>query len=310
MIGATPVEPAVSDSIEAAEATAEATADELGSTTIVGTPPVDPAGADADELDGAAVVGTVSIDAVADDPGRTTDGSPPSEATLDAALEIALATDETGIGNGRTLMVDSEGAPLEALDSELAWFRLDVLAEAGALPAGCEAAVPLDAAVVEGGILAEPEMLEADAEGTAGDIETCDESIDDSMAVAVCVAELEPALEALEAEGTLGATIVDDAEPEPALKTLDATGTVGTEFVDDGTVETGFEAELLETDTDDAGSADAGAGFDGTGGGLLAAASLDPAVELPVTGVGSTVTVLVPTIVVVPGVMDPPVVDA
>jgi len=85
----------VSDSTEAAEDTA----DKLGRTTLAGTAPVD---------------------VIADGPGTTTDGNAVS-ATLDSALEIVLGTDGTGIGNGRTFVLDwlTEEPPTEAIVSEL-----------------------------------------------------------------------------------------------------------------------------------------------------------------------------------------------
>lgn len=126
--------------------------------------------------------------------------------------------------------------------------------------------------------------------------------------------ELESALETLEAEvtlsadGTLNAEFIDgDRELEPAPKVLEARGTLAAEG---DAVETEGVAVLLEADVDGAGSGDAGAGFDGTGAGLLGEGVIDSALDLPVAGVGSTVTVVVPTIVVVPGVIDPSVTDA
>ena len=101
--GARPVEPAVLESTEAADATA----DRSGSTTLPGTPPVDPI--DGDDVRGLEVttfVGTVPVDVATDDPGTITDGSPAPEATLDAALESSLAIEGTGIGNGRTAVPD------------------------------------------------------------------------------------------------------------------------------------------------------------------------------------------------------------
>ena len=266
----------------------------------------------------------MSVDVAADGPGTTTDGNPPSEATLDAALEIALATEETGIGNGRTTTVPdwlAEEPALEALGWELPWLEADVPSEVDALPADWEAAIPLDTAVAEP---AEPATVDVDPEGDAGGTDTGNGGTDDAVPEPVRPSELptleplepeetldgefvdgdwEPELapEPLEAEGTLRNELIDgDLELEPTLEALEAGGTLGIVFVAGDAVEPEVGAALFETDADVAGSADAGAGLEGTGAGRLTDGPLDPAVELLVTGVGSTVTVVVPTIVVVP----------
>ena len=147
--------------------------------------------------------------------------------------------------------------PLEALGWELAWLEGEDPAEAGALPADWEAAVPLDAAVTEVARLVEPATVEVDPEGGAAGTDTGDDGTDDPGTEPVVPWELEPALAALEAEGKL------DAEPDAGEA-----------------VESEVGAVLLESDAGGAGTADAGAGLDGTGAGLFASGALDPEVEL------------------------------
>jgi len=98
---------------------------------------------------------------------------------------------------------------------------------------------------------------------------------------------------------------ISPGELDPALDGLEPSTELEAGPVDADAVETGADvAGLLEADAAEDGSGGAGAGIEGTGAGLrsvLSDGALDPAVALPVTGAGSTVTVRVPTTTVVDG---------